>query len=124
MRAGITMFKHLREPSFYKSLTEKLAVLLAGLQQVADEVGIPFKTEQAGAMFGLYFTNQTEITSFDDILKCDAEAFKVFFHGMLERGVNLAPSAFEAGFISAAHTDADIEFTVKMAKEVFLTMKK
>lgn len=124
MRAGITMFKHLREPNFYKNLTEKLTQLLKGLQQVADEVGIPFKTEQAGAMFGLYFTNQSEITSFDDILKCDTEAFKVFFHGMLDRGVNLAPSAFEAGFISAAHTDEDIDFTVKMAKEVFLEMNK
>ncbi|MBF7686891.1 glutamate-1-semialdehyde 2,1-aminomutase [Acinetobacter rathckeae] len=123
MRAGITMFKYLRAPNFYQNLTEKLSTLLAGLKAVAGEEGIALHTEQAGAMFGLYFTTQTSIESFDDILKCDVEAFKAFFHGMLEQGVNLAPSAFEAGFISAAHTDEDIEQTVQAAKTVFRYMK-
>lgn len=125
MRAGITMFKHLREPDFYHNLGQQLKKLLDGLTQVAKEAGISIKTEQAGGgMFGLYFTDQTEITSFDHILKCDVNAFKQFFHGMLARGVNFAPSAFEAGFISSAHTDEDIEYTIKMAKETFLEMKK
>ncbi|SDB89621.1 glutamate-1-semialdehyde 2,1-aminomutase [Acinetobacter boissieri] len=123
MRAGICMFKHLRAPNFYQNLTEKLSKLLTELKAVADEEGIALHTEQAGAMFGLYFTTQTSIESFDDILKCDVEAFKVFFHGMLEQGVNLAPSAFEAGFISAAHTDEDIKLTVQAAKTVFRQMK-
>ena len=74
-------------------------------------------------MFGLYFTDQEDITSFDSMLKCDIDAFRKFFHGMLDRGVNLAPSAFEAGFISAAHSDEDIEFTLQAAKEVFGSMK-
>lgn len=74
-------------------------------------------------MFGLYFTDQTEISSFDHILKCDIEAFRKFFHGMLNRGVNLAPSAFEAGFISAAHSAEDIQFTIDMAKQVFAEMQ-
>ncbi len=123
MRAGIEMFKHLRQPNFYENLNEKLAKLLAGLQQAADEAGIAFKTQQAGAMFGLYFTDQEDITSFDAMLKCDVAAFRQFFHGMLERGVNLAPSAFEAGFISAAHSDEDIAFTIQAAKETFAQMK-
>ena len=74
-------------------------------------------------MFGLYFTDQEDITSFDSMLACDIGAFKQFFHGMLERGVNLAPSAFEAGFISAAHSDEDIEFTLQAARETFAEMK-
>ncbi|MEB3766183.1 glutamate-1-semialdehyde 2,1-aminomutase [Acinetobacter sp. MD2] len=124
MRAGITMFKYLRQPNFYSKLEAQLAKLLTGLQQVANETGVALKTEQAGAMFGLYFTDQTEISSFDDILKCDVEAFKQFFHGMLDRGVHLAPSAFEAGFISYAHSDEDIAYTVQVAKEVFAAMKQ
>ncbi|MFT4021863.1 MAG: aminotransferase class III-fold pyridoxal phosphate-dependent enzyme, partial [Acinetobacter sp.] len=124
MRAGITMFKHLRQPAFYSTLNAQLAKLLQGLQDVAAEVGIALKTEQAGAMFGLYFTEQTSISSFDDILKCDVEAFKQFFHGMLERGIHFAPSAFEAGFISAAHSDEDIAYTIQAAKEVFQQMKQ
>ena len=123
MRAGIEMFKNLRQPGFYENLTVKLEKLLTGLQQAADEIGIPFKTQQAGGMFGLYFTDQEDITSFDSMLACDVEAFKKFFHGMLKRGVNLAPSAFEAGFISAAHSDEDITFTIQAAKETFEEMK-
>ena len=123
MRAGIEMFKHLREAGFYEKLTAQLAKLLAGLQTVADEAGIAFKTQQVGGMFGLYFTDQTDITSFDSMLKCDVDAFRKFFHGMLSRGINLAPSAFEAGFISSAHSDEDIQFTIDMAKEVFAEMK-
>lgn len=124
MRAGLAMFKHLRQADFYERLNAKMTRLLTGLQRVADEVGIAFKTEQAGGLFGIYFTDQPEISSFEHILNCDIDAFKTFFHGMLERGVNLAPSAFEAGFISIAHSDEDIDYTIAMAKEVFLTMKQ
>ena len=123
MRAGIEMFKHLRQDGFYEKLTAQLEKLLVGLQAAADEAGIAFKTQQVGGMFGLYFTDQEDITSFDSMLKCDIDAFRKFFHGMLDRGVNLAPSAFEAGFISAAHSDEDIEFTLQAAKEVFASMK-
>lgn len=124
MRAGLAMFKHLRQPDFYDRLNTKMTRLLTGLQRVADEVGIAFKTEHAGGLFGIYFTDQPEISSFDHILNCDIEAFKAFFHGMLERGVNLAPSAFEAGFISIAHSDEDIDYTIAMAKEVFLASRE
>lgn len=124
MRAGIEMFKHLRQENFYSDLSAKLAKLLAGFRQVAHEEGIALKTEQIGGMFGLYFTDQTEITSFDDILKCDVNAFKQFFHGMLDRGIHFAPSAFEAGFISSAHSDEDIAYTIAAAKAVFAEMKQ
>ncbi|WP_111894650.1 glutamate-1-semialdehyde 2,1-aminomutase [Acinetobacter sp. MB5] len=124
MRAGIEMFKHLRQENFYSDLSAKLAKLLAGFKQVAQEEGIALKTEQIGGMFGLYFTDQTEITSFDDILKCDVNAFKQFFHGMLDHGIHFAPSAFEAGFISSAHSDEDIAYTIAAAKAVFAEMKQ
>lgn len=123
MRAGIEMFKHLRAEGFYENLTAQLEKLLAGLQAAANEAGIPFKTQQVGAMFGLYFTDQDDITSFDSMLRCDVDAFRKFFHGMLQRGVNLAPSAFEAGFISSAHSDEDIAYTIQAAKETFAEMK-
>ncbi|WP_445116127.1 glutamate-1-semialdehyde 2,1-aminomutase [Acinetobacter sp. WZC-1] len=123
MRAGIAMFRHLRQPDFYSQLTAKLEKLLSGLQAEADQAGIAFKTQQVGAMFGLYFTDQQDITSFDSMLACDVNAFKAFFHGMLKRGVNLAPSAFEAGFISSAHQDDDIKLTIQAAGETFAEMK-
>ena len=123
MRAGIEMFKHLRQENFYSDLSAKLAKLLAGFKQVAQEEGIALKTEQIGGMFGLYFTDQEDITSFDSMLACDVEAFKKFFHGMLKRGVYLAPSAFEAGFISSMHSDQDIADTIQAAKETFAEMK-
>lgn len=123
MRAGIKMFEHLRQPDFYQRLDAKMSKLLNGFQQAADAAGIQIKTDQAGGLFGLYFTDQAEITSFEHILNCDVEAFRQFFHGMLKRGVNFAPSAFEAGFISIAHSDEDIEFTIQAAAETFAEMK-
>lgn len=123
MRAGLEMFKHIRQAGFYEKLETQLSKLLAGLQQAADEAGIAFKTQQVGAMFGLYFTDQDDISSFESMLKCNVEAFKQFFHGMLKRGVYLAPSAFEAGFISSVHSDADIEKTIRAAQETFVEMK-
>ncbi len=123
MRAGLAMFKHIRQEGFYEKLEMQLAKLLAGLQQAADEVGIAFRTQQVGAMFGVYFTEQEDISSFESMLQCDVEAFKQFFHGMLKRGVYLAPSAFEAGFISSVHSDEDIAKTIQAAKDTFVEMK-
>lgn len=124
MRAGLVMFKHLRQEGFYEKLEAQLAKLLKGLEDAAAEVGIAFKTQQVGAMFGLYFTDQEDISSFESMLKCDVESFSKFFHGMLARGVYLAPSAFEAGFISSVHSDEDIAKTIQAAKETFIEMKK
>ena len=122
MRAGLAMFKHLTHPDFYEQLEAKLAKLLTGLQQAADDAGIAFKTQAVGGMFGLYFTNSDDLSSFEAMTHCNIEDFKQFFHGMLKRGVYLAPSAFEAGFVSSVHSDADIEKTISIAKEVFNEM--
>lgn len=122
MRAGLAMFKHLTRPGFYEKLESQLVKLLAGLQQAANEAGIAFKTQAVGGMFGLYFTNNSDLSSYDAMTSCDINAFKQFFHGMLDRGVYLAPSAFEAGFISSVHTDDDITKTVEAAKAVFEEM--
>lgn len=122
MRAGLAMLDLLTVEGFYERLSGQLAALLAGLQAAADAAGVAFKTQQAGGMFGLYFTDSEDLSSYAAMTACDVDAFKRFFHGMLDRGVYLAPSAFEAGFISSAHTDADIDYTVASAREVFAQM--
>lgn len=122
MRAGLAMLDLLTVEGFYERLSGQLAALLAGLQAAADAAGVAFKTQQAGGMFGLYFTDSEDLSSYAAMTACDVDAFKRFFHGMLDRGVYLAPSAFEAGFISSAHTDADIDYTVAVAREVFAQM--
>lgn len=122
MRAGLAMFKHLTQAGFYDQLEAKVTQLLTGLQQAADEAGIAFKTQAVGGMFGLYFTNSDDLSSFEAMTHCNIDAFKHFFHGMLTRGVYLAPSAYEAGFISSVHSDADIAQTIAVAKVVFSEM--
>jgi glutamate-1-semialdehyde 2,1-aminomutase len=119
MTAGLKNLEIISQPGFYEALTEKATKLLSGLQTIADEADVPFTTSQVGAMFGLFFTDADKVTSFAQATNCDVERFKQFFHGMLDRGVNLAPSAYEAGFISSAHSDADIEATLEAASAVF-----
>ncbi len=119
MTAGLKNLEIISQTGFYDALTEKAAKLLSGLQSIADEAKIPFATSQVGAMFGLFFTDADKVTTFAQATNCDVERFKQFFHGMLDRGINLAPSAYEAGFISSAHSDADIEATLEAAAAVF-----
>lgn len=122
MAAGLATLAELRQPGFYDALTEKTTRLLAGLKAAADAAGIGFTTNQVGSMFGLFFTDEAKISRFSQVMKCDTARFNAFFHGMLKQGVYLAPSAFEAGFMSLAHTDADIDATIKAAKAVFATL--
>jgi len=119
MRAGLAMLALISQAGFYEQLTANLSKLLAGLQQRADAANIPFTTTQVGGMFGLFFTSKKDITSYDDVMACDVERFRRFFHLMLEEGVYLAPSAFEAGFISSKHGDAEIQATLDAAERVF-----
>jgi glutamate-1-semialdehyde 2,1-aminomutase len=114
MAAGLAMLELVREPGFHDALETKCATLTGGMRALADKHGIAFSTHHLGGMFGLFF-GPGPVTRFEQVTACDAGAFKRFFHGMLERGVYLAPSAFEAGFMSAAHTDADIEQTLAAA---------
>src|SRR5690606_31042637 len=115
--AGLAMLKQIQQPGFYENLTATTAKLLSGLQERADAAGIPFTTNQVGGMFGCFFTEEKQVTRFDQVMACNVDRFKRYFHLMLENGVYLAPSAFEAGFVSAAHTDAEIELTLNAAEK-------
>lgn len=118
MAAGLKTLELISAPGFYASLTTKTSQLLSGLQAAADASGIAFTTNQVGGMFGLFFSDEKPVSRFSQVVKCDLERFKRFFHAMLAEGVYLAPSAFEAGFVSIAHSDADIEATVNAAQRV------
>ena len=97
--------------------------MLQGLQDRADAAGIPFVTTQAGGMFGLYFSGADDIITFDDVMASDAERFKRFFHRMLDGGVYLAPSAFEAGFTSIAHGERELALTLDAAERAFAALQ-
>jgi len=118
MAAGIALLRALDDEALYQRLAETTAALLAGLKQAASAAGVPFTTTQIGSMFGLFFSDQP-INGFADVGRCDLPAFNRFFHAMLDRGVYLAPSAYEAGFVSAAHGEAEIAHTLAAATEAF-----
>ena len=122
MAAGLSTLKKLQAPNFHNDLSAKAAKLVAGLQTRADAANIPFTTNQAGGMFGMFFTDEKQVSQFDQVVSCDQERFKQFFHGMLEQGIYLAPSSYEAGFISIAHGDAEIQATLDAAEKVFATL--
>jgi len=118
MSAGLTTLNLISAPDFFEELTETTNALVNGLQEVADAAGIPFTTNAVGGMFGLFFSEADSVSSFDQVMNCNQERFNTFFHDMLEKGVYLAPSSFEAGFVSKAHTNEDIEKTISTANEV------
>ena len=122
MAAGLTTLKLISRDGFHDELTDYTSRLLAGLQQRADAAGVPFVTTQAGGMFGLYFSDADKIVTFDDVMTSDGERFKRFFHLMLDGGVYLAPSAFEAGFTSIAHGDAELQLTLDAAEKAFAAL--
>ena len=122
MTAGLTTLDLISEPFFFDLLTTKIERLLDGLQKQADANNIPLSTNHVGGMFGLFFTEENTITSFEQVVNCNTEQFNKFFHGMLEAGVYLAPSSYEAGFISITHTNDDIDETIEAAKNVFSTL--
>ena len=104
---------------FWAALTAKTKYLVDGLAKAAADAGIPVSVESEGGMFGLVFTDQGPVRSYDQGAAADTERFKAFFHGMLDEGVYFAPSAFEAGFVSAAHSDDDLDQTIAAATRVF-----
>src|SRR5574337_1095134 len=115
MAAGLAMLELIQTPGFHDRLASHTRLLTEGLQSVADGEGIAFSTHCVGGMFGLFFSCE-KVTSYAQTTAADTAQFNRFFHGMLERGVYLAPSAFEAGFMSAAHTDSDIALTLDAAR--------
>ena len=116
--AGLATLRLIQAPGFHERLSAQTAKLVQGLAAVAKEAGIAFSAQHVGGMFGIYFSADCP-TSYDAVMRSDKEAFNRFFHGMLDEGVYFAPSAFEAGFVSAAHTDEDIEKTLAAARKVF-----
>jgi len=122
MAAGLTTLKLLKRPGFHAELSDYTSRMLAGLQERADAASVPFVTTQAGGMFGLYFSGADDIQTFDDVMAGDVERFKRFFHLMLAGGVYLAPSAFEAGFTSIAHGEAEMQLTLDAAEKAFAAL--
>ena len=118
MAAGLATLELIQAEGFYQSLENKTNQLCDGLEQAARAAGVPVTTNRSCAMFGLFFTDR-KVESFADAIACDTQAFNRFFHGMRKRGVYLAPSAYEAGFISAAHGDTEINHTIEAAHEAF-----
>jgi glutamate-1-semialdehyde 2,1-aminomutase len=124
MAAGTTLLTKLQVPGFHDALAQRVETLCTGLQERADTAGVPLVTQSAGGMFGLFFTAQTRVDNFAQATACDPDAFRRFFNAMLDEGVYLAPSAFEAGFMSSAHTAEDIQFTLDAAEKVFANMAR
>ncbi len=116
--AGLATLKLICQPGFFTALTARTRKLVDGLNQGAAAANVPFSAQNVGGMFGVYFSASTP-NSFAEVMAGDRVRFNAFFHTMLEHGVYLAPSAYEAGFVSAAHTDADIEDTIAIAARAF-----
>jgi glutamate-1-semialdehyde 2,1-aminomutase len=121
MTAGLKTLEILSRPGFHDALEAKTQQLVAGMLEAAGEAGVPMTANQVPGMFGLFFTDRT-VTDYAQATRCDLAAFKRFFHGMLDAGIYLAPSAFEAGFISSAHSDDDVTQTVAAAREVLKSL--
>ena len=122
MSAGLAMLENIQAEGFYDRLSATAYKLVSGIQQRASAAGIALTFNQVGGMFGLFFTDKERVSHFSDVMACDVERFNKFFHGMLEQGVNLAPSSFEAGFVSSAHGQEEIDITLDAAEKVFASM--
>ncbi len=119
MAAGLATLNIISKPGFFTDLSNNLAVLIKGLQDAAAANDVSMSTNRSGGMFGLFFTEDTHITSYRQAMQCNQEVFNRFFHGMLDNGVYLAPSSYEAGFISSAHGAREIDRTIEAATTVF-----
>ena len=122
MAAGLATLQLVQQPGFHERLNAATTALVDGLRERAAAAGIGFTTNQVGSMFGLFFTDAPAVRNFADVSACDQERFRRFFHAMLDAGVYLAPSAFEAGFVSSAHDDAAIDATLQAAEQAFSTL--
>ncbi|MEH6639728.1 MAG: glutamate-1-semialdehyde 2,1-aminomutase [Porticoccaceae bacterium] len=119
MAAGLATLEQVSQPDFHQAIFAHTDALIAGIRERAASAGIALTSNHVGSMFGLFFTEDSEVTNYQQVMACDTERFNRFFHGMLEAGVYLAPAAYEAGFMSAAHSDEDIEFTLDAVERVF-----
>jgi glutamate-1-semialdehyde 2,1-aminomutase len=124
MAAGLKTLEIISREGFYEDLTAKTTTFIADMLAVAHKNDIAMTSNQVGAMFGFFFTDIEGVKSFAEVMQCNVERFNQFFHKMLEAGVNFAPSAYEAGFVSSAHTKEDLQQTVSAADSVFSSLKK
>lgn len=124
MAAGLAALDVISAEGFYEPLFATTTALCEGLQAAADAAGIPFTTNHAGTMFGVFFTTEKQVTRYSQVMSADTEAFNRFFHGMLDHGIYLAPASYEAGFVSSEHGKGDIAQTVAAAKTVFAAMQE
>ena len=122
LAAGLATLKLAAESGFHDQLNTAAQRLTSGLQALADKAGIPFTTNQVGGMFGFFFSTEPAISRFEQVCRCDLQKFQQFYHGMLDAGVYLAPSAYETGFVSSAHTDTIIDSTLERASKVFAAL--
>ncbi len=122
MAAGLATLKLIQAPGFHDHLNSQTKKLTDGLTKLAKDAGIPLSTHQVGGMFGFFFSDVERIEFFEQVTQCDLDRFKKFYHAMLDNGVYLAPSAFEAGFVSAAHGDAEIQATLDAAQKAFASL--
>ncbi len=119
MTAGLATLELITKPHFYEKLEATTWELMKGLEERAKAAGISLLTTMVGGMFGIFFTDKEKIETYADVTQCDVSLFKKFFHGMLKEGIYLAPSAYEAGFISSAHGEDEIKRTLDAAEKVF-----
>ena len=122
MAAGLATMEVISAPGFYEPLFERTRALCAGMENAAERAGVPFTTNHAGTMFGGFFTDAESVSNYTQVMNCDTDAFNRFFHAMLDAGVYLAPASYEAGFMSAAHSDEDIAATVDAAAQAFAAL--
>ncbi len=120
---GLASLKEIQAPDFYKRLSAQAAKLVRGLGEAAKKHGVQFSAQSMGGMFGIYFRGSCP-TSFKEVMECDGERFKTFFHAMLDNGVYLAPSIYEAGFVSITHDDSVIARTLEAADKAFAEVKR
>jgi glutamate-1-semialdehyde 2,1-aminomutase len=121
MTAGLKTMELISTPGFYEELAKKVETLTDGILAAAKDAGIAMTCNRVGGMFGLFFTDQ-QVNSFEQATQCNIEQFQKFFHGMLDEGVYLAPSAYEAGFVSSAHTEDDLQQTIDIARKVLKSL--
>ncbi|HFD12439.1 MAG TPA: glutamate-1-semialdehyde-2,1-aminomutase [Crenotrichaceae bacterium] len=124
MAAGLKTLELVSKPGFYKELSDKTHYLTDGIKTSAAQAGIQISTHAIGGMFGLFFTDEPTITTFKQVMACHQDSFKQFFHNMLISGIYLAPSAYEAGFISSEHTQEILDTTIAASKKAFLAIKQ
>ena len=122
MAAGLAALNEISKPDVFEKLTAKTSQLIAGIDKAARQHGVPMTFNQVGGMFGFFFSKESRVSNYQQATQCDIGAFKHFFHLMLQKGIYLAPSAYEAGFLSLAHTDDDLKATIEAAASSFAAL--